>query len=484
MKHTEFMATMPLRGRWSHGAASAFGDTQVAHEDSSGGGEELEPDSAATDPAAASTLPSERQLIGTGVAVIIGLLAVFGLWGYAAPLHGAVIVQGVATVASERQQVQHLEGGIVKEILVQPGSIVKAGQPLIRLEEVQADSIATSIQSQLDADVARVARLKAERTIEKNFLVPPELQARESDPSVAGILATEQMLMQTRRKALRDQVALLREDNRNIDHEIGSLKNQVQMADTGIRYAREQLELNEQLQKEQFVAPAKVLDFRSQVSDRQQRRAEAEAQVAQARQKIAQNDLKIEALKLTFVKEAADELRLAERRVDELRERLRPSVDTLERSTIVAPIAGEVIDLKVHTVGGVIAPRDPVMAIVPKNTPMLIKGHARPEDILHLHVGSAVDVQLVAYKRGTTPVVPGRLSYVSADMLLEATANGSVPYYEVRIEVDPGALAQAGNLQILPGMPVEAFIQTEARSVLEYLLQPLVQSMRRAGRES
>ena len=390
------------------------------------------------------------------------------------PLHGAVIVQGVATVASERQQVQHLEGGIVKEILVQSGSIVKAGQPLIRLEEVQADSIATSIQSQLDADVARVARLKAERTIEKDFLVPPELLARLADPNVAGILGTEQMLMQTRRKALRDQVALLREDNRNIDHEIGSLKRQVQMADTGIRYAREQLDLNEQLQQEKFVAPAKVLDFRSQVSDRQQRRAEAEAQVAQARQKIAQNDLKIEALKQTFMKEAADELRLAERRVDDLRERLRPSVDTLERSTIVAPIAGEVIDLKVHTVGGVISPREPVMAIVPKNTPMMIKGHARPEDILHLRVGSAVDVQLVAYKRRTTPVVRGQLSYVSADMLTETTANGSVPYYEVHIEVAPGALAEAGDLQILPGMPVEAFIQTEARSVLEYLLQPLV----------
>lgn len=474
MRDTEFLATMPMPPelRDAHRASSNDARLRVSEpEDRSDADSPLK-------------LPSERRLILTGMAVIVGLVAVLGAWGCSAPLHGAVIVQGYASVANERQQVQHLEGGIVKEILVQPGSMVKAGQPLIRLQEVQTDSIATSIQSQLDADVARVARLQAERTIEKNFVLPPDLAERQSEPGVAAILTTETMLMQTRRKALRDQVSLLRRDNDNIRSEIRSLENQVRLADTGIHYAREQLQLNETLRGENFVAPAKVLDYRSQVSDRQQRRAEAEAQVSQARQKIAQNDLKIEALKQTFMKDAADELRQAERRVDELRERLRPSVDALERSTIVAPIDGEVFDLKVHTVGGVIAPREPLLEIVPVGAPTLIKAKARPEDILHLHVGSEVDVQLVAYKRKTTPVVRGRLSYVAADMLVDNTPQGGVPYYEVRIEVGKEALAQAGDLHILPGMPVEAFIQTEARTVFEYLVQPLVQSMRKAGRES
>ena len=149
----------------------------------------------------------------------------------------------------------------------------------------------------------------------------------------------------------------------------------------------------------------------------------------------------------------------------------------------VSPIAGTVVDLRVHSVGGVIAPREPLLDIVPADTPLVIKAKARADDITHLHAGAPVSVQLTAYKRRTTPAVDGRISYLSADTLLETTPAGPVAYYDLRIEVERAALKAAGELDIVPGMPIEAYVQTEARTLLEYLVQPLTQALRRAGRE-
>lgn len=425
----------------------------------------------------------DRRLIGTGIAIVLAVFGVFSTWAALAPLHGAVIVAGTVVVESERKTVQHLEGGIVKRILVKPGSIVAQGEPLIQLEEVAADAAVSAIRAQLDADVARVARLVAERVAAAKIDFPRELMQRAAQPGVASILDTERALFVTRRKVLEEQIALLRAENTHIREEITNLDLQVKAGDAGIGYAREQLDLNEQLLRENFVANARVLDFRGQLSDRQQKRAEAAAQAAQARQKIKQNELKIEGLRQTYVKDATDELRQAERRVDDLRERLRPTQDALSRSTIVAPIAGVVVDLKVHTVGGVIGPREALMDIVPAEAPMIVKGKARAEDITHLRVGTDVAVQFTAYKRRTTPVVNGAITYVSADALAEPSPLGTTPYYEVHISVPRAALKEAGDLDIVPGMPVEAFVQTEARTVLDYLIQPLTQSLRRAGRE-
>jgi HlyD family type I secretion membrane fusion protein len=426
---------------------------------------------------------NDRRLIATGAAVVVATFGIFGTWAALAPLSGAVIVNGAVSVESERKTVQHLEGGIVKRILVKPGSTVAQGEPLIQLEEVAADAAVSAIRAQLDADTARVVRLNAERVLASRLEFPHELMQRAGQGGVAQILDTERTLFATRRRVLDEQIALLRAETGHIRDEVASLDTQVQAGEAGIASAREQLLLNEKLMHDNFVSNARVLDFRGQLSDRQRQRAEAAALAAQARQKIKQNELKIESLRQAYVKDATDELRQAERRVDELRERLRPNQDALTRSTIVAPIAGTVVDLKVHTVGGVIAPREPLLDIVPAGAPLTIKAKARADDITHLRVGAPVSVQLTAYKRRTTPAVDGRISYLSADTLLEPTPAGPVPYYELRIDVERAALQAAGDFDIVPGMPIEAYVQTDARTLLEYLVQPVTQALRRAGRE-
>lgn len=440
----------------------------------------------ATLPAPAGTLPThgEGRLILTGLAVIALTFGGLGAWSAVAPLSGAVMVNGHVAVESERKIVQHLEGGIVKRILVKPGSIVTQGEPLLQLEDVQANAAVSTTRGQRDAELARGARLAAERAFSSRIAFPSELSARLHVPSVAQIIATEQKLFDARRQSIDDQIALLRQVNAGIQDEIVSLDMQVRSADSGLDNARQQLGLNEQLMHEKFVSQARVLEFQGRVSDRALQRAQAGAAVAQVRQKIKQNELRIEGLRQDYVKGAADELRSAEQRIEELRERLRPNEDALARLTVVAPIAGEVVDLKVHTVGGVVAPREPLMSIVPAGAPLVVKGKVHTEDITHLNLGAEVAIQLVAYKRRTTPVVMGRLSYISADMLTEQTSAGSAPYYEVRISVEKSALEQAGDLAIVPGMPVEAYVRTDTRTLLEYLLQPLTQAVRRAGRQS
>lgn len=437
----------------------------------------------AAEAAARALVAEQRRLIVAGAVVAAVLFGGFGVWSAIAPISGAVIVPGTVAVDTERKTVQHLEGGIVKDILVRPGMHVTRGQPLIVLEEVQADAAASSVRKQLDADLARMARLNAERAGESQFRLPPELAARSGDPELAVLIEPERKLFDTRRRTLLEQVALLRAENRQIVAEIASLQGQVDASDSGAATTAEQLRINEALVAANFISRARLLDLQGQHADRLARRDETRAQLAQARQRMTQNELKVSGLQQTYLREATDELRETERRVADLRERLRPIEDTLQRLAVVAPIDGEVVDLRVHTVGGVVAPREPLMDIVPAHAPLLVKGRLRVDDITHVAVGAEVDLQLTAYKRRTTPVVAGRLAYISADALTEQTPMGPQSYYDVRMTVEREALAAAGGLDISPGMPVEAYVKTRERTLLAYLLQPVTQSMGRAFRE-
>jgi HlyD family type I secretion membrane fusion protein len=257
----------------------------------------------------------------------------------------------------------------------------------------------------------------------------------------------------------------------------------VRSADQNIGYIKEQLQINDTLQRENFVARMRVLDYWRQLAQKEEDRGEYVAKIGAARQKMRDIELRIENLHDSYVREAADELKDSPRRIADLKERIRPSEDQLKRAVVVAPIAGVVVDLKVHTTGGVVAPRDPLMDIVPEQSVLIIEGKMQTTDIRHVQIGADVDLQLIAYKRRVTPRVPGTLSYVSADSLVDRTPAGDRPYYLVQIVVKKEDLKKAGELELTPGMPVEAFIRTQERTMLEYLLQPLTDSIRRAFRE-
>jgi HlyD family type I secretion membrane fusion protein len=226
-----------------------------------------------------------------------------------------------------------------------------------------------------------------------------------------------------------------------------------------------------------------LLELRRGLEEYRARRGEHLANISQTEQKIT--DLKIRKVSLRdeYIQNAARQLTENQAKIFDLQERLRPSEDALTRQHIVAPIDGTVVDLKVFTVGGIVAPREPLLDIVPDNNPLIVEAQIALESVDNIHVGQEADVRLSAYTRRSTPLVYGRLIYISADRLSEKGANGETFFYLARIEVTRESLAEAGNLQMTPGMPAEVYIRTDTRTALDYLLTPITNSMRRSLRE-
>lgn len=425
-----------------------------------------------------------RPLIVAGLLGILGLVLAVSAWMVVAPISSAVIAPAVVKIDMNRKTVQHQEGGLVAEILVRDGTKVKEGQPLLVLKDIRVDASNELVRTQLDAEVAKMARLSAEQSWARDIEFPRELAARKDDPRVAELLNRETSVFRARRTAYDSQVTLIRAQIRETEDEVRARNRQLEADAASIRVQREELKANEALLAQGYVTKTRLLALERSVTDLEARRGENEAELSRAKQKISDLQLRAENLRSTFMQEAAAELRTTTAQVFDLRERLRPTQDAEARQRIVAPIAGEVVGLKVTTVGAVIAPREPILDIVPENAVLVIEARVQPEDIAHVTPDAPADVRLTAFKRRSTPVVDGKVIYVSADRLEDRAASGqSVAYYVAHIRVTPEALRKAGGLALQAGMPAEVFIKTESRTALEYLLDPITAFLQRSLRE-
>jgi HlyD family type I secretion membrane fusion protein len=364
--------------------------------------------------------------------------------------------------------VQHQEGGIGGGILVRDGVKVQAGQTLLLLKDVGVDASNELLRNQLDAEVAKAARLAAEQSGARKIAFPTELEARRSDPRVAELLRREISLFQTRRQAYESQLILIRSQIGETQEELRARNRQLEADATSIRLQREELVINQTLLAQGYVTRARILALERNLSDLEVRRGENEAELARTRQKIADLELRAETLRSTFMQEAAADVRATTAQVFELRERLRPAQDAEERQRITAPIAGEVVGLRVSTVGAVIGPREPILDIVPENADLIIEARVRPEDISFVRSQADADVRLTAFRSRITPIVHGKVAYVSADRLVDQAT--SQPYYVAHIRVRPEALRESEGLRLQAGMPADVFIKTVARTALQYLV--------------
>ena len=420
-------------------------------------------------------------LIRAGIFGSLLLVASIAAWVWIAPLSGAVIGPGQVKVDMNRKTVQHQEGGIVGEILVRDGTKVKAGQTLILLRDVRVDAGNEAVRTQLDAELAKAARLSAEQTGAAKIVFPAELTQRSSDPRVAEMLKHESSVFRVRREALTNQVALIRNQAREARDEIKARDVQLKADARAIKLQREELEQNMSLAKEGFVSKTRLLVLQREVAQHESRQAEGSAELARAQQKVSDLELRAETLRSTFAQEASNELRQSSAAIFELREKLRPAQDAEQRQRITAPASGEVVDLRVNSVGAVIAPREPILDIVPENPDLLVEARVRPEDVSYVKIDSPADVRLTAFRQRITPTVEGKVVYVSADRLVDKNTNA--PYYAVHVRVSPEALHKAGDLKLQAGMPAEVFIQTAARNALQYLLDPILGFLQRSMRE-
>lgn len=420
-------------------------------------------------------------LIRAGIISSALLVAGIVAWVWLAPLSSAVIGPGLVKVDMNRKTVQHQEGGIVGEILVRDGSKVAAGQTLIVLKDVRVDAGNEAVRTQLDAELAKSSRSSAEQTGASQIVFAPELAERKSHPRVAELLQRETSVFRSRRQALANQLALIRNQIRETQEEIKARTGQLKADEAAIQFQREELSQNQELAKQGFISKTRLLTLQRATAEYESRRGENEAELARAHQKVSDLQLRAEMLRSTFQQEASSEFRQTTAAVFDLRERLRPALDAEQRQRITAPIAGEVVDLKVTTVGAVIAPRDPILDIVPDNPVLVVEARVRPEDISFVHAGALADVRLSAFRQRITPTVEGKVSYISADRLVDKTNN--TPYYLVHVRVSAEALRKAGDLKLQAGMPAEVFIQTTSRNALEYLLDPILGFLQRSLRE-
>ena len=420
-------------------------------------------------------------LIRAGIIGSVLLVVAIAAWVWIAPLSGAVIGPGHVKVDMNRKTVQHQEGGIVGEILVRDGSRVKAGQTLILLRDVRVDAGNEAVRAQLGAELAKAARLSAEQSGAAQIVFPAELMQRSSDPRVAELLKHESAVFRVRRESLTNQIALLRNQAREARDEIKARDVQLKADERAIALQRDELAQNESLAKEGFVSKTRLLVLQREVAQHESRRAEGAAELARAQQKVSDLELRAETLRSTFNQEASNELRQSSAAIFELRERLRPAQDAEQRQRITAPASGEVVDLKVTSVGAVIAPREPILDIVPEDPDLLVEARVRPEDVNYVRIDSLADVRLTAFRQRITPTVEGKVVYISADRLVDKATN--TPYYAVHVRVSPEALRKAGDLKLQAGMPAEVFIQTQSRNALQYMVDPVLGFLQRSLRE-
>jgi membrane fusion protein, epimerase transport system len=417
-----------------------------------------------------------------GFGVLAAVCAAFAAWGAFAPLSGAVVAPGVVIVDAYRKAVQHLEGGIVREIRVRPGQRVAKGDVLILLEDVQQSAAVGTLSDQLATELARGARLTAEREQRAAIAWPDDFAKRRSELRIAEILRDEQSLFDARRKLLTSQVGQLEAQIRQVEEEIAGLTAQIKSAEESLRYLRDEMRMNEKLHKEGYVQETRMLAFKRAIAEKEEKRGEYVASIAQAKQRSSELRLRIISLHDSYVREATEQRKEAGARVLELRERMRPNEDALGRRTIRAPIAGEVVNLKVHAMGAVITPGETLMEIVPDER-LVAEARIQPQDIAQVRRGGEAHVQLSAFKQRTTPLVAGKVIYISGDALTESVNGMPMLYFVAHVEVDAKSLVAAGDLSLSPGMPVVVFIKTRERSALDYITEPVTDSLRRAMRE-
>lgn len=404
-----------------------------------------------------------------------------GVWSALAQIEGAAIAPGVLVVDSSRKTVQHLEGGTVAELLVREGDTVVADQVLIRLDRTVPEATMQLVRGQHQASQAVAARLAAERDDLRDISFPPALLDAGDEPNVRDLMHAERRVFSARREQIAGQIRILRQRNLQIDEQIRGTRAEIRAQDQQLRLITEETDAVAKLVETGYSPRPRLLQLQRQIAEVEGAKARNVGKLAELGQQIGEGEMRIIDLRAQFLSEAVQKLRDEQTRIFELAERIRAAEDTLRRTEIRAPAPGRVVGLKVFTVGGVITPRDPLMDIVPGEDVLVVDAQLAVIDIDVVRVGLPVQLRFSSLNQRTTPTIEGKVTKISADRLVDQRSGQ--PFYTVRIAV--GSTERLPKeVELQPGMPVEAMILTGARTMLEYFAKPLLDSMQRAFRES
>ena len=428
----------------------------------------------------ATPMKAIRGLVASGVAAVGIFVVAGGIWSVFAPLESAAVGSGQVEAESFRKRIEHLEGGIIGQILVHDGDAVRPGQVLVRLDDTKARTALLGLRGQYWDALAGEARLLAERNGAAEIAFPEAL-LQSRDPAAATVIAGQRKIFETRRSLLKTKSDLYRQRIAEVNEEIGGYTAQEAAAIRRIAFAEEEIADLKKLLEKGLAQKPRLLELQRDHADIEGKRGDLVAQIAKAKQTIAENEVNILNLENDTQKEVASDLRDAQKKIHELTEQIEAAEYVLTRIEVRSPEAGVVTDLKFHTPGGVVQPGDRLMYLVPQEDRLIITVQLKPEDINVVHPGLSASVRLLPYKQRRTPQIEGTVTYVSADKLVDKKTNQ--PYYAARIRLDAEMLAKMPEVELVPGMPVEAMIRTGERTIAFYALSPVLDSFHRAFRE-
>jgi HlyD family secretion protein len=421
-----------------------------------------------------------RHLLGAVVVVCILVIGVGG-WGATAVISGAVVAAGSLVVDSNVKKVQHPTGGIVGDLRVRDGDRVRAGDIVMRLDETVTRANLAIVSKGLDELMARKARLESERDGWDTVTFPVQLVAGASDPERAAIMDSERKLFNLRKTARNGQKAQLRERMAQLQEEIAGLTGQQNSKTKEITLVERELAGVRELWKQNLVQIGRLTALEREAARLDGERGQLVAASAQAKGKTAEIALQILQIDQDLASEVAKELREVDAKIGEFIERKVTAEDQLKRIDIRAPQDGTVFQLSVHTVGGVITASDPIMLIVPEADNLAVEVKVNPQDIDQLQLNQKAILRFTSFNARTTPEIEGVVTRISADISTDQRTGQS--YYTLRISLPPEQVQRLGDVKLLPGMPVEAFVQTGDRTMLSYLMKPLHDQFVRAFRE-
>ena len=424
-----------------------------------------------------------RPLIIAGLLVILVFFGGIAAWSAFLPFAGAVMGSGTVKVSMERQTVQHLEGGIVEDILVREGDEVEAGDILVRLKRPEVDAQVSMLRSQIRAQTAKAARLRAESRMAESIDWPPSLKDNRDDPEVADVMEMENDIFRTRRTSLTGRISMHESQIGQLEEQVGGMQEEMSAQREIMETLEEEIEAKQTLFEADHIDKTEILELKRRLAESRGRAGRLRQDIAQARQKKEELNLQIANLRDNYMEEAFAELGTTQERIFELNDKLIPQLDAQTRLNVRAPVAGEVINMRVHSkTTGVIQAGQEILDIVPRGAELLVETRVEPDDITNVMRGQSVRVQLTPFNRRTTPPVMGTVVHVSADQVTRETPRGEESFYEVRIQIDEAELEEKG-IYMSPGMPAMSYIETEERTILGYLLEPIYEMMDRSLRE-
>lgn len=431
-----------------------------------------------------SPVTQAKGTIRVGLFIFLVFFVGFGGWAVLAEYATAVVATGQVVVEGSRQTIQHLEGGIVKDILVKEGDTVKAGQLLIQLDNTRAQAQYDLVNDELASLITEEARLNAERTGATTVTYPADIESKRQDPKIKAMIEAEESVFSARRTYLEGQTKIAEQRSNQLDETIKSNNQQ-------LGFYRQQRETIEKEMASVAALVAKGLEREPRLLALQRAAAEIDRQTseiqgnsASAMQQKGQILASLADVKNQMLSETVKRLTDVQTNIIDRRNRLAAAEDQLSRTKIVAPTDGVVLGLKFHTPGGVIPPGQAILEIVPSGKNLVIQTQINPQDIDQLMVmPMKAEVRLVAYSQRYTPSVDGKLVDVSADTIVDPNGQRP-PYYLGRVEVDEGEMARLQDVELKPGMPTQVMIRTGETTLFQAIIQPIADSMHAAFRES